>query len=284
MRHAVLGAGGIGGLIAGALEHAGGEVVLLLTPQTLGAYRGQMTVESAVLGTFEAAIPAASVLDREVDVLWITTKATQLESAIASAPADLVGDAEVIPLLNGVDHLAALRNRYETVRAAAIRVESERVTPELFRQRSPFLRVEMVGAEDVQAELRAAGIDCRSRDDELSLLWDKLAFLAPIALTTAALASPLGDARTDPRFAACLEEAVLIAGAEGAHLDHAALEAQHGNAPAEMRSSMQKDVAAGREPELDAIAGPILRGGTTHSISTDATQDLVDQIRSHSAA
>lgn len=283
MRHAVLGAGGIGGLIAAALAHAGSEVILLLRPQTLADYRGRMTVESAVLGTFEAAIPAASVLDREVDVLWITTKATQLESAIGLAPADLVGGAEVIPLLNGIDHLAALRNRYETVRAAAIRVESERVTPELFRQRSPFLRVEMVGAEDVQAELRAARIDCRSRDDELSLLWDKLAFLAPIALTTAALTSALGDARTDQRFAACLAEAVLIAVAEGAHLDHATLEAQLANAPAEMRSSMQKDIAAGRQPELDAIAGPILRGGTTHSISTDATQSLVDQIRSHSA-
>lgn len=284
MRHAVLGAGGIGGLIAGALAHAGSEVVVLLRPQTLAAYNGRITVESTVLGTFEAAIPAASVLDREIDVLWITTKATQLESAIGLAPANLVSGAEVIPLLNGIDHLAALRNRYETVRAAAIRVESERVTAELFRQRSPFLRVELAGADDVQEELRAAGIDCRSRDDELSLLWDKLAFLAPVALTTAALGRPLGDARTDPRFAACLQEAVLVAQAEGAHLDHPALEAQHANAPAEMRSSMQKDIAAGREPELDAIAGPILRGGTTHNISTDATQRLVDQIRSHPAA
>ena len=31
--------------------------------------------------------------------------------------------------------------------------------------------------------------------------------------------------------------------------------------PANMRSSMQKDVEQGNAPELDAIAGPILRGG-----------------------
>jgi ketopantoate reductase len=47
------------------------------------------------------------------------------------------------------------------------------------------------------------------------------------------------------------------------------------NAPAEMRSSMQKDVAAGRRPELEAIAGPILRGGLRHSIPVPGTDELV---------
>jgi ketopantoate reductase len=41
---------------------------------------------------------------------------------------------------------------------------------------------------------------------------------------------------------------------------------------------MQKDVAAGRPPELDAIAGPILRGGREHSIDVSATRALVDRI------
>jgi 2-dehydropantoate 2-reductase len=45
-----------------------------------------------------------------------------------------------------------------------------------------------------------------------------------------------------------------------------------------MRSSMQKDVAAGRPPELDAIAGPILRGGKQHDLKTPATQGLVGEI------
>ncbi len=41
---------------------------------------------------------------------------------------------------------------------------------------------------------------------------------------------------------------------------------------------MQKDVAAGRPPELEAIAGPILRGGGEHGIDTSATRALVDRI------
>ena len=55
---------------------------------------------------------------------------------------------------------------------------------------------------------------------------------------------------------------------------------------ATMQSSMQKDVAAGREPELDAIAGPILRGGTRYGIPVPVTAELARlvQSRAHGTA
>jgi 2-dehydropantoate 2-reductase len=278
MRHAVLGVGGIGGLVAGALARSGAEVVLLLRPETLRRYQGRMAIESAVLGNFDVEVPATSVLDREVDVLWVATKATHLESALSLAPADRVGRALVVPLLNGVDHLQFLRGRYPRVAAAAIRVESERVSPSHFRQKSPFLSVELADGAAAD-ELRRAAIDCRVRDDELSLLWEKLVFLAPIALVTTTLDAPLGAARDDARFAGCREEAFAVAWSEGARIDAEAVRTLHDAAPAEVQSSMQKDVAAGREPELDAIAGPIVRGGKRHGISTDVTEQLVDRVR-----
>jgi 2-dehydropantoate 2-reductase len=42
---------------------------------------------------------------------------------------------------------------------------------------------------------------------------------------------------------------------------------------------MQKDVAAGRTPELDAIGGPILRGGERHGIPVPVTASLVETIK-----
>jgi 2-dehydropantoate 2-reductase len=279
MRHAVLGGGGIGALLAGALARSGADVVLLLRPETLARYPGHLKVESAVLGNFEVEVPAMPLLDRSVDVVWVATKATQLEAALALAPVDQVGDAVVIPLLNGVDHVDLLRARYRHVAAGAVRVESERVSPTLIRQSSPFLRFELAGAQTVVAELRRAGIECLARDDELSLLWDKLAFLAPVALATSALDAPLGTAREDPRLAGCREEALAVARAEGAHVDGDALRKLQEGAPASMRSSMQKDIEAGREPELDAIAGPILRGGRQHGLPTESTQRLADEVR-----
>jgi len=44
--------------------------------------------------------------------------------------------------------------------------------------------------------------------------------------------------------------------------------------PKEMRSSMQKDVDRGNQPELEAIAGPVLRGGSRHGIAVAATREL----------
>ncbi len=283
MRHAVLGAGGIGSLLAGALARSGDEVVLLLRPESLSRFHGRLKVESVVLGDFEVEVDAVSALDRPLDALWVATKATQLEAAWSLAPPEQVAESPVIPLLNGVDHLALLRTRYANVVAAAIRVESERVSPWFIRQSSPFLRVEMAGAEAVQEAVRAAGIECRGRDDEVSLLWDKLVFLAPLALATTAVAAPFGAVRTDERFVGCREEAIAVAQAEGAKIDSDAIRALHEQAPGEMRSSMQKDVAAGHQPELDAIAGPIIRAGERHGIPTPNTTTLTAEIRRHAS-
>lgn len=275
MRHAILGAGGIGGLLAGALAKAGMPTVLLLRPEALAGYPGRIAIDSVVLGDFESEVPAVSKLDREIDVLWVATKATQLGSALGLAPPDRVGaGATVIPLLNGIDHIDVLKARYPTVVAGAIRVESERLSPARIRQSSPFLRVDLAGAKQAAADLRAAGIDCRVSDDELTLLWEKLAFLAPVALATTALDAPLGSVRDDERFQGCQREAFTVARAEGAHINEAGLLAVLTAAPAEMRSSMQKDVAAGHLPELDAIAGPILRGSDRYGLSAPHTKEL----------
>jgi len=45
-----------------------------------------------------------------------------------------------------------------------------------------------------------------------------------------------------------------------------------------MRSSMQKDVEHGNPPELDAIAGPILRGASRHGIQVPVTKSLVEAV------
>jgi 2-dehydropantoate 2-reductase len=287
MRHAILGAGGIGGLLGAALTRAGSNVVLLMRPTSLNRYPGRISVESDVLGNFEVDVPAASALEAPVDVLWVTVKATGLESALELAPPARVGTATVMPLLNGIDHVAVLRAWYPNVVAGAIRVESERVAPGRIRQVFPFLRIDLAGGEEVLPELRDAGFDAHSQDDELTLLWAKLAFLAPVALATSAFDGPLGAVRGDDRYLGCLDEVIEVARAEGAQIDDRALRNVVVKAPAGIRSSMQKDVAAGRPPELDAIAGPIQRGGRRHGIPTPNTDELarlVDRAVSKGAA
>ena len=291
MRYAVLGAGGVGALVGGALAKAGHPVTLLVRPARRDHYPERLTVESETLGSFEAPVQVADRLDGEFDVVWITVKATALEAALRAVAPEKLGDGIVVPLLNGVDHVAQLRERYgpERVLPGTIRVEAERIGPGRVRHLSAFAEVQVAPrpatrqlAEALCEELRGAGLGCEAREDEVTMLWSKLCFLAPFALATTASGGALGVVRSDAgwwsRLEGCVKEACAVGVAEGAKVAPEPILAALEGAPEGFRSSMQKDVVAGRPPEVDAIAGPILRGGTEHGIDVSATRALVDRI------
>lgn len=280
-RHAILGAGGVGLLVGAALARAGRDVVLLLRGETLAAYEGIVRVESRVLGDFEVTVRAHATLAEPVDVLWVTTKAPALEAALEVAPPEHAG--LVVPLLNGLEHIATLRRRYAHVVPATVSVESERVAPGRVRQRSLFLRARFAPGGEVPAqELRAAGIDASIGAGEAEVLWGKLAFLAPLALATAAADAPFGAVRSDERrralYERCRDEVCAVAAAAGAPQDAGALEELAAAAAYEMRSSLQKDVAAGRPDELDAIGGAVVRAAHRHGVPVPATEELVEAV------
>ena len=291
MRHAVLGAGGVGGLVGGALANTGHSVTLLVRPGRRDRYPERLSVESDTLGSFEVPVRVADRLDGQFEVVWITVKATALEAALGAIDKEELGGAVVVPLLNGVDHIARLREHYglERVLPGTIRVEAEWLELGRVRQFSPFANLEVAPgpstlprAEELCGELRVAGLSCKVQDDEVTMLWSKLSFLAPFALTTTVSGDTLGAVRSDAswhyRLKSCVAEACSVAIAEGAELTPQPVLAALEGAPDALRSSMQKDVAAGRAPELDAIAGPILRGGSKYGIDVSTTQVLVDNI------
>lgn len=291
MRHAVLGAGGVGGLVGGALARVGHPVTLLVRPGRRNQYPERLAVESEPLGTFEAAVRVADRLDEPYDVIWITVKATALEESLAAVPPEELGDGVVVPLLNGVDHVRRLRDRYgpERVLPGTIRVEAEQLEPGRVGHFSAFADVQVAPnpatrerAEVLCEELRGAGLTCKVRDDEATMLWSKLCFLAPFALATTASGRPLGIVRSDPswwvRLEGCVKEACAVGVAKGAKVAPEPILAALKGSPDGFRSSMQKDLAARRPPELDAIAGPILRGGSEYGIDVSTTRALVDGI------
>jgi len=290
MRHAILGAGGVGLLIGGALAQAGKPVLLILRPAAMEEYPGGIHVESVVLGEFDVDVPASTRLDRPVDVLWVTVKAPQLEDALRVASPAVAPDAVVVPLLNGVDHMTRLRDVYgDLVIPGAIRMESERVGPGHVIQASPFVATDLgpsaamrSRAEGIAAEFYDAGLACTVRDGEAEVLWGKLALLAPFALGTSSVLEPIGPALDDPHMRALMCSAVrevcAVAETEGAPLDPEVFIGALLGMPHDMRSSMQKDISAGREPELDAIAGPVLRRGRERGIGTAAVEELARRV------
>lgn len=283
MHHAILGAGGVGGLIGACLAHSGSKVTLIVRPEGLAQYPRQLRLESP-FGNVEVEIPTTAEVP-PCDALWITVKATQLDQALTALKNPDAVKA-IVPLLNGIDHVPLLRAKFgaDRIIPGTIAVETERVSPGHIIQRSPFARLNLLSAGRDRLggtvdQLQKIGFECRFIDDEPTLMWGKLVFLAPFALTTTAADKTVGEILSDPAWRvlgeACIREACAVAVAEGARVNPDKVLGGVAAMPANMRSSMQKDVEQHKAPELDAIAGPILRCASLHGIEVPATKKLV---------
>src|SRR3712207_2103163 len=174
MRYAVLGAGGVGGLVGGALAKAGHDVILLVRSGRREHYAEHLSIQSELLGNFEAPVRVADWLDEQFDIFWIAVKATVLQSALGSIPVEVLGDGVLVPLLNGVDHVRRLRDRYgaERILPGTIRVEAEQAGPGRVRHHSAFADVQVAPnpatqerAQTLCEELRDAGMGCEVQDE-----------------------------------------------------------------------------------------------------------------------
>jgi len=286
---AILGPGGVGGFLAGALARAGQGVVIVareLTAELIA--RDGLTLRSVRLGDFSARPRAVPALREPVDSLIVATKATGLETALERIEA---APRLVVPLLNGLDHMAVLRERFgHTVAAGTIRIEADRPTPGRIVQTSPFLRIDLAADDprlrepvELLAEtLERAGVPVRLGPSEAQILWTKLVRLNALACTTSASDKPVGFIRSDPgwraELTACISEAAAVANADGARIDPADPLAELDDAHAELGSSMQRDIAAGREPELDAIPGSVLRAAARHGLECPTIARLAAEV------
>jgi 2-dehydropantoate 2-reductase len=329
MNVAVLGPGGVGGLVAAALSRAGapvagadtatiretggragegGRVTVIARESTTDTIsRDGIRVQSVLLGDFTAHPHVVARLEEPVDVLIVATKAAGLVEAL-----DRVEGVPqlVLPLLNGLDHIAILRERFgdATVVAGTIRVEADRPEPGVVTHTSRFLRVDMASRypdarppmERLADVLSEAGVPARVHpltqpatpvavhDWEAQVMWSKLVRLNALACTTSAYDRLLGEIRSTPELrddlVSAIDEGCAVAEAEGASIPSGDPLGELTAAHATLGSSMQRDIAAGRPPELDAIPGAVLRAAARHHIACPVVSRLVAVIAQRSNA
>src|SRR5437016_14065854 len=291
MEHALLGAGAIGGLVGTALASLGEGVTVLVRPERLPGYPANLSVERPS-GASTAPAKVAGTLPNPVDLWWVATKTDQLKAALQAVQSlPRYG----VPLLNGVDHVEVLRAHFGRGRVlpATIAVEAERIAPARFVQRSPFVNLNLAASGEqvlgaIVARLRDLEFTCRFIQNEQTLLWSKLCFLGPFALVTSASGMNKGeiyaDAEWKRKLMSAMAEACAVAKASGAEVDAAQVQAIHIQAiydglPAAIPNSMRKELASSRRLELDAIGGPIARGGERYGIDVSTTAALIAVIR-----
>lgn len=290
MKHTILGAGAVGGVLGTALAALGNEVSMIVRKEKVGTHPETLTLQRPT-GMLTAKVKVVAEVTEPTDVLWIATKTYQLDDAL-----QLVVNVPpaIVPLLNGVEHLAVLRERYgdDRVIPATIAIEAERTADGHYAQLSPVRLNLAANGEPLLSgtaqELRDLGFLCSFIANEASLMWGKLCFLGPFALATTASSKNLGDILADPEWKKNMEfafaEAQAVAEAFGAQIDPARIQAIIDSSPRTMRSSMAKDLDAGRRLELDGIAGPITRGGAQWEIAVPTTERLVAMIEERQRA
>jgi 2-dehydropantoate 2-reductase len=279
---AILGSGAVGALIGAELTRAGITTTLITRDDSAEAIaRDGITVTSPRFGDHTTSVDARTALDTPVDILLVAVKAPQLQDALKRITAT---PGTVVPLLNGVDHIATLRTRFASVVAGTVRVQAHRASPTEVVHRAPFLTITLAqpGAPALEQALAQANIDVARGASDTDVLWAKLSRLAALALSTTAADAPLGDVRDTAEAVA--REVVAVAHAEGAQVDADTVVTELRGLPGSASSSLRADITANRpDHELDAIGGAVLRAARRHDLLAPRTAELVARVQRRAA-
>jgi 2-dehydropantoate 2-reductase len=297
MRIAVVGAGGVGGLLAASLARSGrDEVVLLARGAALAAVQaGGLTLETPS-GTFTVR-PALAVEDPAqagpCDAVLVAVKAWQVPELAPRLRPLLAAGGVVVPLQNGVeaaDRLAAALPPAQ-VAGGVIWVYAWSEGPGRVKQIGAAPRLvmgERPGAptrarlEPLAASLGAAGVKVELAADVVAATWEKALLIGTLGLVGAVTRAPAGSIRstgeTRALLAGLMAEVALVGRALGVALAPDLVErtlAFVDGVPADATASMQRDLATGRPSELDDQPGAILRAARVAGVAVPLHQALL---------
>lgn len=288
MRIVVVGAGGIGGFLGGALAKAGQEVTLIARAKHLQAIRERgLIVESAALGNFTSSVKATDN-PAEVavaDLILFCVKSYDTESALENI-GPLIGDETVVlSFQNGIDNEDKIAQKVGSkhVLAGAISIESFIVEPGVIKQTwGPTLMAmgEMNGtiterARTIHAALTSAGLKCDLSNRILEILWQKLLFICPTAGMCSVARATIGEMiefkEARELYLAAIKEVDAVARRSGINLDSDAVQrtfAQAERVAKSTKPSMLRDLERGKRLEIDALSGAVCKLGQQFSVAT----------------
>ena len=284
MRTVVVGAGAIGSAIAAGLVIAGRDVTLVargsrlteLAARPLELEReGEVRyVPVPVSGWSEFAGPA--------DLAFLCTKTLDLSEALHSLKSKLVPDGTVVTLQNGVEAHEQAAACLPMANIVAGRVhgffEMDGLRARHVGVSGSILfgctRGDAAGANAaVEAVLLGSGFGVERSADVVRSLWEKMLISACAGGVACAFDMPVGrisdDVKARPMLRDAMQEVVALAAARATVLDAGIVQQMMdfvARFPPEATTSLQRDLAAGRPSEYDALVGVILRMAREYSV------------------
>jgi 2-dehydropantoate 2-reductase len=294
MRIAVMGAGGVGGYFGAKLATSGQDVSFIARGAHLAAMRERgLSVRSAngdihlahpTVTDDPATLPAA-------DVVLFAVKLWDTEAAAETIRPLVAHGGVVIPFQNGVESIPRIASVLGAgrVMGGVAYIAGTIAEPGVIAHTGTMARLRFGSvlpsqnavAEAFLAACRGANFEAERVDDIEAALWLKFVFLSALSGCTSIARQPAGVLRADPdmraMFEAAMREAWLVGRAKGIPLpdDLVAKQMQFlDGLPAEMRSSMQNDLAAGNRLEAPWLSGAVARMAREHSIAAPVSATI----------
>jgi len=282
MRILVVGAGAIGGYFGGRLLEAGRDVAFLVRPRRAAQLAKTGLVIKSPFG--DATLPSpptvtADALRAPFDLILLSCKSYDLESAADSFAPAVGDDTAILPLLNGMRHIDLLGDRFgrsavlggQCVISTTLDAEG-RVLHLIDAHNLSFGERDGTAsarAQAIAAEFSGTRFESRLSQNIMQEMWEKwvvISAMAGISCLMRAMVCDIVAAGGEALTVALLDECAAIATAHGFKPGAAVYARQRAmlTAPSStLAASMLRDMERGAPTEADHIVGDLLqRGGT----------------------
>jgi len=284
----ILGAGAIGGYVGGRLHQSGADVTFLVRPARQQAIQRDGLVIKSTKGDITQKVK--TVLKGSeggpYDIVLLTPKAYDLDSAIEAIAPAVGANTTVVPLLNGMRHLDVLDAKFgkDKVVGGLARVGVAMSAEGTILHTSPFAAISF-GERDGQtprkalveldAAVKKSGVDGGLHGNIVQDLWDKWIMLCSLASTNCLMRGSSGDIlEADEGRAIVLEmvdECQKTAAAAGCDPGEKGMQAIRGFLTVKgsrFTASMLHDLEKGAMVEADHIVGDMITRAKKAGIST----------------
>jgi 2-dehydropantoate 2-reductase len=294
----VFGAGAVGGFFGGLLARAGEDVCFVARGAQLEALRRDgLRIQSTLLGTVD--VPRVRVVSsaREIgaaDLVLVCVKAHQTPAILDDLGTLVSTDTVLVTLQNGVesdDAVAARFGRAQVIPAVVYvgaTVERPGVISHVAAGTIALGLLEGIPrarVEAVRETLAASGQPVQISDDIQRDRWRKLLWNAAFNTVSAVTGRDPGVLLQVPDSRALIEavmrEVVAVARAQGIALSDANVDEQIAwtERAGTIRTSTMVDRERGREMEIDALIGVVVRRGRQHDVPTPCSEVMLALLR-----
>jgi 2-dehydropantoate 2-reductase len=234
------------------------------------------------------------------DVVLLSCKSYDLDSAIAAIAPALGRESAILPLLNGINHMAVLTQRFGAARvlggACGIGVTLNPAGEVIHAAPMEWLTLgELSNARSARAEaianaLAAAKVNASVSDDIVQAMWEKFVMLASLATATTLTRANIGEVMAAPTgewlMLESFAECERVASAEGHPPSPAAVERIRKMLTTKgstFTASMMRDLVAGGTTEGEHIIGDLVRRAEQHGLEVPVLRVALANLQVHEA-